>query len=115
VARSALRREWLAAVAVIALMSVQPMLLTQAPWWIAAPMVFVLRLIPVFLALRFGLLAVISSFAVAVMLCEMPIASDLTSWAGLPALGVFAVVAALAGYGFQTATGGRALSFGLND
>jgi len=52
---------------------------------------------------------------VVVLLCEMPIASDLTSWAGMPAVASFAVILAIAGYGFHTATAGRAFGLGLPD
>mgnify|MGYP001488429872 FL=1 len=114
-ARSIFRRDWLAASAFVALTSVQALLVSESPWWIIAPTAVLLRLIPVVLAFRFGVLAVISCFVVVTLLCEMPIASDLTSWAALPGLAVFAVVAGLAAYAFHTATGGRGFAFGLND
>ena len=49
------------------------------------------------------------------LLCEMPIASDLTSWAAMPTVASFAVVLAIAVYGFRTATAGRAFGLGLSD
>jgi serine/threonine-protein kinase len=110
---SMLRRVWLAAAAVIVVMSAQAMLFSDAPWWIVLPAALALRAIPVVLVLRVGVLAAISCFVVATLVCEMPIASDLTSWAGVPALATFAVVAAIAAYGFRTATGGRAIGLGI--
>jgi serine/threonine-protein kinase len=112
---SILRREWLAAAALIVLTSLQSAFFSDTPLWILIPVVLFLRAVPVALALRFGVLATVAYFAVIVLLCEMPIASDLTSWAGMPALASFAVVAAIAAYGFHTATGGRALGFDLGD
>jgi serine/threonine-protein kinase len=112
---SILRREWLAAVAVIVLTSLQAAFFSDAPLWIVVPVALLLRAMPVLLALRYGLLATVVYFAVIVLLCEMPIASDLTSWAGMPAVASFAVVVAIAAYGFHTATGGRAYVFDLGD
>jgi hypothetical protein len=112
---SLLRRQWLAAAALVALTSAQALFFSDAPWWIVGVAAVILRAIPVFLALRFGVLATVSAFVVITLLCEMPITSDLTSWAGVPAVASFALVAALAVYGFRTATGGRGLNFGLGD
>jgi serine/threonine-protein kinase len=109
------RREWLAAAILVLLTASQPLLFSDAPWWIVAPAAIALRAIPVFLALRFGLLAAIASFVAMTLLCEMPIASDLTSWAGVPALAVFATLAAVVAYGVHTATGGRAFALNLGD
>jgi hypothetical protein len=112
---SILRREWLAGAAVIALTSLQAAFFSDSPVWILVPVALVLRALPVVLALRYGVLTTVAYFAVVVLLCEMPIASDLTSWAGMPAAASFAAVLAIVAYGFQTATGGRALGFNLGD
>ena len=103
---SILRREWLAAAALVLITSTQPLMFSDAPWWIVAPAAIALRAIPVFLALRFGVLATIASFVVSILLCEMPLASDLTSWAGMPAIAVFVVIGrARPSTACQTATG----------
>jgi serine/threonine-protein kinase len=113
--RTVLRREWLAAAVLVLLTSTQALFFSEAPWWIVAPGAILLRVIPIVLTIRFGLLACVSSFVVVTMLCEMPIASDLTSWAGLPATAALATVAALTLYAFRIATGGRGLAFELGD
>jgi predicted Ser/Thr protein kinase len=112
---SILRREWLAAAALVLVTAAQPLLFSDAPWWIVAPAAIALRAIPVFLALRFGVLATIASFVVSILLAEMPLAADLTTWAGVPAIAVFVTIGALVLYGVQTATGGRAFGLGLPD
>ena len=112
---SVLRREWLAGTALVVLTSLQSAFFSDAPVWIVIPVSLVLRSLPVVLALRYGVLATVTYFSVVVLLCEMPIAPDLASWAGVPAVAAFLVVGALALYAFRTATGGRGLSFGLGD
>jgi hypothetical protein len=113
--RTMVRREWLAVAVLALLTSSQALFFGDAPWWIVAPGAILLRVIPMVLTIRYGLLACVSSFVVATMLCEMPIAADLASWAGVPAVASFAAVGLLTLYAFRTATGGRALSFGLAD
>ena len=112
---SVLRREWLAAAVFVVLTSLQAAFFSDAPVWIVVPVSLALRAIPVVLALRYGVLATVVYFSVVVLLCEMPIAPDLTSWAGMPAAAAFAVVLALAAYGFRTATAGHAFGLGLPD
>jgi hypothetical protein len=113
--RTILRREWLAAAALTLLTSAQALFFSDAPWWIVAPAAILLRAIPIVLLLRFGLLAGISAFVVITFFAEMPIASDLTSWAGVPAIAAFGVVAALVLYAFGNATRGRAFGLRIAD
>jgi hypothetical protein len=68
-----------------------------------------IRIVPVFLTVRFGVLATIVCIFVGEMLFDMPINGDFSSWKATPTLMSFAVVIGLAIHGFRSATAGRPL------
>ena len=107
--RTIFRREWLAAAILVIVMSIQPVLFAGSAWWIVLPVAILIRLVPVVLTLRFGVLATIVCIYVAELLFDMPINGDFSSWKATPTLMAFAVVIVLAVHGFKSATAGRPL------
>ena len=70
-------------------------------------MAILIRIVPVFLTVRFGVLATIVCIFVGELLFDMPINGDFSSWKATPTLMAFATVIVLAIYGFRAATAGR--------
>ena len=107
--RTIVRREWLAAAILVAVLGVQPVFFSSSPWWIVYPVAILIRLVPVALTLRFGVLATIVCLYVGGLLFNVPITGDFSSWKATPTLMAFAVVIVLAIHGFRSATAGRPL------
>ena len=107
--RTILRREWLAAAILVILLALQPALLANEAWWIVLPVAILIRIVPVLLTLRFGVLATIVCIFVGELLFDMPVNGDFSSWKATPTLMSFAVVIVLAIHGFRSATAGRSL------
>jgi serine/threonine-protein kinase len=107
--RTIVRREWLAAAILVAVLSTQAAFFASGPWWTVFPVAILIRLVPVVLTLRFGVLATIVCIYVSELLVDMPINGDFASWKATPTLMAFAVVILLAIHGFRSATAGRPL------
>jgi len=107
--RTILRREWLAAAILVVVLSIQSLFFAGGPWWIVFPVAILIRLVPVVLTLRFGVLATIVCMFVAGLLLDTPINGDFSSWKATPTLMAFAAVIVLAIHGVRSATAGRPL------
>jgi len=107
--RTIVRWEWLAAAILVIVLAAQPALLANEAWWIVLPVAIVIRVVPVVLSLRFGVLPTIVCIFVGDLLFGMPITGDFSSWKATPTLMAFAVVIVLVIHGFRSATAGRRL------
>jgi serine/threonine-protein kinase len=105
--RTILRRDWLAAAVLLVLVSLQAFLFASGPPWFVVPAALLVRVVPVIITLRFGVLATVACIYVGELLIDMPLTADLSSWKGTPTLMAFAVVVALAIHGFRAATAGH--------
>jgi serine/threonine-protein kinase len=106
--RVLLRREWLAAVAAIALFTAISAGASAYPL-VDVPATALLNVIEVVVVLRFGVPAMIAGGIVTNYLLESPLTLDFSSW--YAGIGVLPFVAAglIAWYGFRTALAGRPL------
>jgi hypothetical protein len=108
--RLVLRKDWLAAIAVVILFSAANLggeygILTfmfSAAIWISILMVLK----------RFGLLAMVTGLVAQNVLILFPVTTHLSRWYAASALTGLAFIAALAFYGFQTARAGQSLFSG---
>jgi serine/threonine-protein kinase len=106
--RVLLRKQWIAATAFVAIMSVIPAIGSPTPW-VDIPENALLFGVLAFVLLRFGLLAAIVAFASLDLLSACPPTLDLTAWyIGLVPIPLLAV-ASIAVYGFRTSLAGRPL------
>jgi serine/threonine-protein kinase len=104
--RVLLKREWLAAVAFVALFTTSRSLGTDLPG--TEPLVGIaIYGIAALAVVRFGLVALASGLFVADLVLDAPVASSLSTWYAGSMVVVFASVLALAAWGFHTATAGR--------
>jgi serine/threonine-protein kinase len=110
--RTLLRSEWAAVAVLVTLLAAQSALFSPVPWYIVLPVAALIRLIPLGITLRFGVLATIVCLYVATLLFQLPLSHRLTGWTATPAWCVYAVVAALAAHGFRHATRGWRLDLG---
>jgi hypothetical protein len=112
--RLVLRREWMAAAAVVAVSLVIFLVQSSTPLVDAGfDIVFLGSM--VFVLIRFGLVAQTSGFFAARMLGDYPITSHLSAWFAPSGIFAIVVVAALAIYGFRTTLEGRPVFKGLLD
>jgi serine/threonine-protein kinase len=108
--RSVLRRDGLAAPALVAVLLVQGALsVSQASWWYALPIMGAWTLTWILLLLRFGLLAACVGPFVYDILYVFPITADLASWRAGPTLVTLPLVAVLCVVAFRNAVGGTGI------
>jgi hypothetical protein len=106
--RVLLRKQWIAATAFVAIMSVIPAIGSPTPW-VDIPENALLFGVLAFVLLRFGLLASIVAFTSLDLLSACPPTLDLSAWyIGLMPIPLLAV-ASIAVYGFRTSLAGRPL------
>ncbi len=106
--RVLLRNQWIALVAVAALLSAPSAVASQLPWF-TFPIAFVLNGLLVFYLLRFGLLATVVVLAINQLLNHFPPGFQWNAWYNSSyALGIL-TLAALAFYGYRAATAGQIL------
>jgi hypothetical protein len=114
-ARLLLRNEWVAGVAVIALMAIPgffgEMRILSA---ISTIIVFGMALV---ILIRFGLLALVVAFVLTNVLQAYPITGHFAEWYAEPTILVFVLILALAAFGFYTSTAGKPIfgSVSLDD
>ena len=106
--RVLLRKQWIAAVAAVALLTAISVGSISAPA-IDIPATALLEALEVLVLLRFGVPAVIVAGVVSTYLLDVPITLDFSSWyAGVGVLPL-AACALIAWYGFRTAMAGRSV------
>jgi hypothetical protein len=106
--RVLLRKQWIAAVAFVALMSTVSVIGSSTPWVDLLESALVLGVLA-FVLLRFGLLTAIVAFTSADLLRACPPTLDVPAWYfGLVPIPLLAV-ALIAIYGFRTSLAGRPL------
>ncbi|MGH9683524.1 MAG: serine/threonine-protein kinase [Candidatus Acidiferrales bacterium] len=103
--RLLLRKEWLAAVALVTLMTL-PVLFAENPVSnaIASILIFGLALL---ILIRFGLLALVMALVLNNVLLAYPITGHLSAWYAEPTILVFVLIFALALFSFYTSTAGK--------
>jgi hypothetical protein len=109
VLRVLLRREWLAAAALIALMGTLTGLNSGIDPGIGVAVGLLLWSVPCFVLLRFGLLTTSVGLFVIFLVGNLPLSGRLDQWTAGPTYLVVGVVAALAVLGFRAALAGRSL------
>ena len=107
--RSLLRRDGLAALALVAIMLLPTAVGAAEGAWFAVPAAVVWTLTWVLLLLRFGLLAASVGLFVYELLYVFPITTDLQSWKAGPTLLALLLLALLAVTAFRNAVGGTGL------
>jgi hypothetical protein len=113
VLRVVLRREWLAAIAFVAILSARG-LASDHPA-VETCMYAAIYAILVALLLRYGFLAVLVCIFVTDLLFALVFTSDFAAWYGSASLLTLLSVMALAVYAFRTSTAGKPLFAGLLD
>ncbi|MBI4474890.1 MAG: serine/threonine protein kinase, partial [Acidobacteria bacterium] len=104
--RVLLRKEWLAAVAVILVLSLPDILASQSPL-IAAPVMVAFGTLNLLVIVRVGLAAAVTAFFTFQILLKYPMTFDASAWyAGIGFTGFF-VLAAVAIFGFRTSLGNQ--------
>jgi len=104
--RWVLRKEWLAAAAVVVIMSAQNALQATEPL-LAAPFVLLIWALLVLVLVRFGLVAIAALFVFDLLIDSFPVTTDTSAWyAGVGYCAVVAM-AVMAFYGFRTALAGK--------
>jgi predicted Ser/Thr protein kinase len=111
--RVILRREWLAAIAFVAMFSARG-LASENPA-VETCMYVVIYGILVGLLLRYGFLAVLVCIFVTDLLIQIFFTPDLTAWYGIPSLLTLISLIAVALFAFRTSTAGKPLFGGLLD
>jgi hypothetical protein len=108
--RAVLRRDWLAAIAVVILFSLS----NFGNEYPVASFIFsaVIWLSILLVLKRFGLLVLVVGLVVQNMLILFPVTTHLSRWYATSALAGLAVIAALAFYGFHTARAGQRIFSG---
>jgi len=105
--RFVLRKDWLAAIAFVAIFVVQkfsgPYAAVELPAWIA---VYAIAVLIVF---RFGLIPLAGAIFTVNMLANVPLTADFSAWYMTSTGLAFLSVVALAGWGFYHSLGGQAL------
>jgi len=109
VLRVLLRREWLAAGSLIALMGLQTGLNSGIDPWIGVAVGLLLWAVPCFVLLRFGLLTTTVGLFVIFLVGNLPLSGRLDHWTAGPTYLVMGTVASLAVLGFRSALAGRSL------
>jgi serine/threonine-protein kinase len=104
--RAALRRDWLAAVTVVAFYLT---LVFRGGGIVGTISAGVMGLIAVWGALRFGVLAVVVAGSVTTLLVSFPVTLDFSAWYAGPGFIALGAILALGVWSFRTALGGRKL------
>jgi serine/threonine-protein kinase len=112
--RLVLRKEWLAATAVVAMFVALELAKSETPLVDSGFFILAYSSV-VFVLTRFGLVAYTTAFFVLNMLTSQPITRHLSAWYAPSGILVIAVVTALAIYGFRTTLEGRPVFKGLLD
>jgi type IV secretory pathway VirB3-like protein len=110
VLRTALRRDWLAAAAFVAIYMALNWLATPAAPALAALFGAVQTALLVFVMLRFGLLALIASSFVLELLMLFPITADFSLWYAGASMFALVGIAAMAALAFRSSLGGTRFS-----
>jgi serine/threonine-protein kinase len=103
------RREWLAAVAFVLMLTAIGSLLSQDIHVAAIPIRLLMEVLTIFVMLRFGLLSFVVGQAMLSILYLFPITADFSAWYAGSTIFTLAVIVTLAGFAFHTALGGRAV------
>ena len=103
-----LRREWLAAIAFVAIFAVPRGLLDSHPA-IELPTLIVVYSIAVLIVLRFGLIPLAVAIFTVDLALVLPLSSDLTAWFMANSLAALASIIGLAVWGFYHSLGGQPL------
>jgi serine/threonine-protein kinase len=112
VLRLALRRDWLAAIAFVVTLSLQPSIQSPLPF-VPALILNVLGVgVPIYFVLRQGVLVTVVAMFVVNLLSAMPVPPSLGHWAGDGMVAALFVVSLLAIYGFRTAQRRSLISWG---
>ncbi len=101
-----LRREWLAAIAFVAIFAL-PRGLTDSHPWIEVPTLTLVYSIAVLIVLRFGLIPLAVAIFTVDMAGNLPLSSDLSAWFTINSLLALGSVLALAVWGFYHSLGGH--------
>jgi serine/threonine-protein kinase len=112
--RLVLRKEWLAATAVVAIFVALELAKSEAPLVESGFFILIYSSV-VFVLTRFGLVAYTTALFVLNMLTSQPITRHLSAWYAPSGILVVAVVTALTIYGFRTTLEGRPVFKGLLD
>ncbi|HEV2691170.1 MAG TPA: hypothetical protein VGV35_21585, partial [Bryobacteraceae bacterium] len=107
--RTLLRREWLAALTFVLLLSAISTVLTQGSVLAALPIRLAQYSLMMFVMLRFGLLPFVVGQAMVNILLFFPITTDFSAWYAGSTIFALAFIVALGTWAFHTALGGRAL------
>ena len=107
--RTVLRRDWLAAAALVLIYMALKWLATPASPALAALFAAVQTALLVFVMLRFGLVALIASLFVFVLLQMFPITADFSVWYAGASLFALLSVAAMAAFALHASLAGRPL------
>jgi Protein kinase domain len=104
--RWVLRKGWLAAAALVILMTAVAVLSNALPWYVA-PVVLAVWALLLFVLLRFGLIAICTALMTSVLVDSFPITTDASAW--YAGVGYFAagLAFALAAFGFRIALAGK--------
>jgi hypothetical protein len=107
--RFVLRREWLAVVALVAVLTGLQVAASTEPLWLNLPVRLVIMASYAFVLLRFGLLAAIAGPFLADTLLIMPLTMRLGTWYAGPTLFAVILVSLVTVLAFRTAQGGSGL------
>lgn len=103
-----LRKDWLAAIAFVALFAL-PRALTSSYWAVEFPAQIVVYAIAVLIVFRFGLIPLACAIFTVEVLGNLPISADLSAWYLPTTILALLSVVALAGWGFYHSLGGEPL------
>ena len=101
-----LRKDWLAAIAFVAVFALPRGLVDTHPW-IELPTLILVYSIAVLIVLRFGLIPLAVAIFTVDMASSLPLSSDLSAWFTMNSLLAFSSVLLLAVWGFYHSLGGQ--------
>jgi serine/threonine-protein kinase len=105
--RVVLRRQWLAAVAFVALWTSLQLTQSGGNLWVRAAFFALIYTLLVVILLRFGLFALVVTVFLIDWINQALLTTDLGSWYGLSSMFVLLVVGAMTAFGFWTSLGSR--------
>jgi len=103
-----LRKDWLAAIAFVALFAL-PQAFTSSYWAVELPAQIVVYSVAVLIVFRFGLIPLACAIFTVEVLGNLPISADLSAWYMPATILALLSVVALAGWGFYHSLGGEPL------
>jgi serine/threonine-protein kinase len=103
-----LRKDWLAAIAFVALFSTLKVLGSSYPM-VDIPTVILVYSIAALIVFRFGLVALVCGIFTVDLMANVPFSGDLSAWYMSTSIFALLSVVALAGWGFYTSLGGEPL------